>query len=257
MVKTIPTPFYCLACRKVEVKLKIEALMSWFWQVYPGCCPLLSVFFNDVQLNSWRSFFLKSIRYLSLESVFVSLNKSVLLHRRCSMLKFSEMLILVCRKIFSAFYILHETFSNSYGFPLMQEFNPFYPHSVLYDRKHFCSVLTDLGNLLILFDQKFPMIWRKFLQNSSLKCITNRLQMLFRSSRPKVFLEISQNSLENTRTRVSLWIKLQALASVCIFIKKETLAQVFSYEFCEISKNSFSLTEHLWWLLLVLQNRCS
>ena len=33
------------------------------------------------------------------------------------------------------------------------------------------------------------------------------------------------------------------------FIKKETLAQVFSYEFCEISKNTV-FTEHLWWLLL-------
>ena len=29
------------------------------------------------------------------------------------------------------------------------------------------------------------------------------------------------------------------------FIKKETLAQVFSYEFCEISNNTF-FTEHLW-----------
>ena len=26
---------------------------------------------------------------------------------------------------------------------------------------------------------------------------------------------------------------------VCNFIKKETQAQVFSYEFCEISKNTF------------------
>ena len=30
-------------------------------------------------------------------------------------------------------------------------------------------------------------------------------------------------------------------ASACNFIKKETLAQVFSYEFCEIPKNTFSL----------------
>ena len=30
----------------------------------------------------------------------------------------------------------------------------------------------------------------------------------------------------------------------CNFIKKETLAQVFSCEFCEISKNTF-FTEHL------------
>ena len=32
-------------------------------------------------------------------------------------------------------------------------------------------------------------------------------------------------------------------------LKKETLGQVFSCEFCEISKKSF-LTDHLWWLLL-------
>ena len=33
------------------------------------------------------------------------------------------------------------------------------------------------------------------------------------------------------------------------FNKKETLAQVFSSELCEISKNTF-FTEHIWWLLL-------
>ena len=48
-----------------------------------------------------------------------------------------------------------------------------------------------------------------------------------------VFLEISQNSQENTCARVSFLIKLQ-----------ETLAQVFCCKFCEISKNTFS-TEHL------------
>ena len=44
----------------------------------------------------------------------------------------------------------------------------------------------------------------------------------------KVFLEISQNSQENTCARVSFLIKLQ----------------VFSCEFCEISKNAFHI-EHL------------
>ena len=47
-----------------------------------------------------------------------------------------------------------------------------------------------------------------------------------RFSVKKVFLEISQNSKENTYVRVS-------------FIKKETLAQVFVYEVCEISKITF------------------
>ena len=59
----------------------------------------------------------------------------------------------------------------------------------------------------------------------------------------KVFLEIFQNSQENTCAVISFLIKLQAEA--CNFIKKETLAQVFSCEFCKISKNIF-FTEHLW-----------
>ena len=41
---------------------------------------------------------------------------------------------------------------------------------------------------------------------------------------------------ENTCARVSFLVKLQ----VCNFVKKETLAQVFPCEFCEISKSTFS-----------------
>ena len=54
----------------------------------------------------------------------------------------------------------------------------------------------------------------------------------------KVFLETSQNSQENTCVKVSFLIKLQA--ETCNFSKKETLAQVFPCEFCEISKKTFS-----------------
>ena len=46
----------------------------------------------------------------------------------------------------------------------------------------------------------------------------------------KMFLEISQNSQENTFARVSILIKT----------KIETLAQVFYCEFCKISKKTFS-----------------
>ena len=56
-----------------------------------------------------------------------------------------------------------------------------------------------------------------------------------------MFLEISQNSQESTCARVSFLIKLQAAPATLL---KRTLAQVFSYEFCEISKNTF-FTEHL------------
>ena len=58
-----------------------------------------------------------------------------------------------------------------------------------------------------------------------------------------MFLGILQNSQENTCARVSFLIKLQPDAYN--FIKKEILAQMFSCEFCEISKNNF-FTEHLW-----------
>ena len=54
-----------------------------------------------------------------------------------------------------------------------------------------------------------------------------------RCSVKKVFLEISQNSRESTSARASFLIK------ACNFIKKETLAQVFPCEFCEISMNVF------------------
>ena len=50
-------------------------------------------------------------------------------------------------------------------------------------------------------------------------------------------LEISQNSRENSCARVSFLIKFQAK-----FIKKEILAQVFSYEFCEF--HAHQIPEH-------------
>ena len=53
-----------------------------------------------------------------------------------------------------------------------------------------------------------------------------------------LFLEISQNSQESSCARVSFLKKLWPQAST--FIKKETLAQLFSCELCEISKNTFS-----------------
>ena len=48
-----------------------------------------------------------------------------------------------------------------------------------------------------------------------------------------MFLKISQNSWENTCARVSFLNKV-------FFIKKETVTQLFSCEFCEISKNTFT-----------------
>ena len=154
----------------------------------------LRLCFNDVQLNRWWNLFLIFVQYLFIESVFVSLEKSVLLHRRSLMSKFSEMLILVNRKIFSAFYpILHETFSNSFVFPLMQEFNLFYPHLVGYDWKHFFSILTDLSNLLFLFHQKFLLV----------SCDVNVLTKKFLKMQKQPFANVLQKQSPRDVLRLS------------------------------------------------------
>ena len=57
----------------------------------------------------------------------------------------------------------------------------------------------------------------------------------------KVFLKISQNSQENTCVRVSILMKMQTSGN---FIKKGALAQVFSYEFCEIFMKTFFYRAH-------------
>ena len=81
-----------------------------------------------------------------------------------------------------------------------------------------------------------------------------------KSSRPDIFCKkvVLRNftgkskSQENTLTRDSFLTKLPA--SSCNFIKKEALAQVFSCEFCEISRKLFFI-EHLCWLLLLYQRK--
>ena len=55
---------------------------------------------------------------------------------------------------------------------------------------------------------------------------------LFRSSRPEVFYR--KGVLRNFAKYTGKY-----RPEACNFIKKETLAQVFSSEFCEISKNTF------------------
>ena len=77
-------------------------------------------------------------------------------------------------------------------------------------------------------------IFRRVMLKLTIKPFRNKAQ---RCSVKKMFLKISQNSKENTCVRVSFFAKCWLEA--CKFIKKETLAQVFFCEFCEISKNTF------------------
>ena len=61
-----------------------------------------------------------------------------------------------------------------------------------------------------------------------------------------MFLEISQNSQENTCARVSFLIKLKALGlRPATLFKKRLCHKCFPVNFCEISKNTF-FTENLW-----------
>ena len=106
----------------------------------------------------------------------------------------------------------------------------------------------------------YIIVWRSFLFN-----LTQSIKLfLYKESKtlfalkilqkqpPEVFCKkrcpqkFRKNPQENTSTRVSFLRKLQA----SIF-KKETLTQMFSCEFCEISKNAFSygtpLGDYFWY----------
>ena len=78
----------------------------------------------------------------------------------------------------------------------------------------------------------FTSLYYKFLNRRHIsKAVAQRCSV------KKIFLEISQNSQEDICAKVSFLIKLQVQA--CNLIKKDTLAQAFSCEFCEISKNTY------------------
>ena len=95
-------------------------------------------------------------------------------------------------------------------------------------RQNLCATIIFVSLLLQCrknIAKTFKKCFRAFFRSSHRRC-----------SIRKGVLEISQNSQENTCARVSFLIKLQASGN---FAKKETLAQVFSCEFCEISRTPF------------------
>ena len=69
-------------------------------------------------------------------------------------------------------------------------------------------------------------------------------EVAWRCSIKNVFLELSQNSQENTCARVSLLIKLQAEAKACNFIKKGMWYRYLPVNFVKFLGTLF-LTEHL------------
>ena len=77
---------------------------------------------------------------------------------------------------------------------------------------------------------------------------TSLLEVFFK----KVFLEISQNSQENTCARVSFFDKVAGLRPATLF-KKRLWHMCFPLNFMKFLRTPF-LTEHLRWLLLFFLN---
>ena len=80
-------------------------------------------------------------------------------------------------------------------------------------------------------------------QHSSPEAATQRCSI------KKVFLEISQNSKENTCAKVSFLIKLQTAPAT--LLKRRLWHRCFAVNFAKFLRAPF-VTEHLWWLLLLI-----
>ena len=87
-------------------------------------------------------------------------------------------------------------------------------------------------------------IWQKFFAQKSFIC----LQKKFRSSRSEVLCKkgVLKSFAKFTGRRLCQSLFFNKV------VKKETLTQVFSCEFCEVSKNTFFI-ELLRWLLLKIK----
>ena len=111
---------------------------------------------------------------------------------------------------------------------------------VFYDRKYFCSVLTDLSNLSFLFHQKFPLL--------SLK---NVLTKQFPKMQKHPFANVIQNRRPIITRKYLCWspflIQLEAWRSATLLKKDPT--QVFSRKYHKNFKDRFFM-EHLRWLFL-------
>ena len=98
---------------------------------------------------------------------------------------------------------------------------------------------------------KFSLSWKTLLLNL-FPCLINPYVI------NGVYKIVKENVSITWKTRKVVfvfWEEVVQRCSVKKVLRKETLGQVFSCEFCEISKNTFFI-EHLLWLLLyfILQN---
>ena len=99
--------------------------------------------------------------------------------------------------------------------------------------------------LFYLYTKKFlPLLlhfWNYNLWINGVPCWRSSMPPSTKSSRPDVFCEkgVLRNFAKFTGKHLCQGLFFNKVAGVCNFIKKEALAQVFSCEFREISKNTF------------------
>ena len=70
----------------------------------------------------------------------------------------------------------------------------------------------------------------------------------FKQKQPPELLYKKKDVIKNFAAPKSFFNKVASLKPATLF-KKKILTELFSCEFCEISKNTF-FTEYIWWLLL-------
>ena len=95
-----------------------------------------------------------------------------------------------------------------------------------------------------------------YVWNSEIICLLERRPLELVAQRCSVRKDVLRNFTKLTGKHLCQSLSFNKVAGLrpqaCNFIKRETLAQVFSFKFREISKNTF-FKEHLLWLLLVLE----
>ena len=137
-----------------------------------------------------------------------------------------------------------------------QQYNVY--HKLKTDSSHKLTIWLTLHWSHCFCDQDLRYVCASIIPNdySRYRCQSTRYYyILTQKQPPEVFYEkrCSWKFLKiHRKTAMPQPLFYKAVLQICFikpqacnFIKKETLALVFSYEFCEISQNSF-FTEHLW-----------
>ena len=123
----------------------------------------------------------------------------------------------------------------------------------------FCWYLRKMFGLKKSFSlgkTSFTMVWYYNESNWLTPQLVRILVIgLFTSNRPEVSCKkgVLKNFAKFTWKHLCQSLVFNKVSEACNFIKKKALAQVFSYEFCEVFKNTFFIG-HLWWLLLAFQS---